>query len=156
MRFLFFFYFTWMLSNSFGQSLISSAGGHGVSGNGTLGWSLGEMIIETAAGSNSVLTQGFQQPADSTLAINSLELSDFQVYPNPFSDILHIQLWSEHDGVNLLLFDLSGKILLQRTLEKIGETTFSINLSHLSAGSYVIQIIEHESAYSRNSLILKQ
>lgn len=57
----------------------------------------------------------------------------FHIYPNPSSEKIYID--AEQDGT-LLLMDVSGKILLQSTLEAQKQ---GIDLSHLPEGVYILQ-----------------
>ena len=60
------------------------------------------------------------------------------IYPNPAKDILFVTLAnsSSNDGVNVIIKDLSGRIVKTMVLTKDGQ----INVSELAKGSYIIQI----------------
>jgi len=48
--------------NAFAQQVVATAGGYFEGENISLSWTLGEPVIETFAGDDIILTQGFQQP----------------------------------------------------------------------------------------------
>lgn len=63
----------------------------------------------------------------------SSTLSDFSVYPNPFSDLITIQ--SEKIISTIEIYDLTGKKFLS---EKISSSNYSTNLSLLDHGIYLL------------------
>ena len=64
--------------------------------------------------------------------------SGFELYPNPTNDILNIKSKSvDFDNAQVELYDLSGKLLLNNTLQ---ENTLRIDVSGLASGFYIIKI----------------
>jgi hypothetical protein len=53
-----------------GQSVVSSSGGLHQNAQGTIGWTLGETIINTHTSNNAVITQGFQQGNQINVTLN--------------------------------------------------------------------------------------
>ncbi len=54
--------FTVIAANVEAQQVISTSGGHYQTENISMSWTVGEPVIETFAGTDVILTQGFQQP----------------------------------------------------------------------------------------------
>lgn len=73
--------------------------------------------------------------------ITPIEADDFElisnVYPNPVTDILTIELHEGTTAVPYYLLDLHGKIMLQGQL--LGSSN-KVDMSHLSAGIFVLTI----------------
>ncbi len=63
------------------------------------------------------------------------DISDIAVYPNPASDRFYLSNVSQV-GSKISLFEIGGKM----KLENVNFTTDGINISALSAGSYMIRI----------------
>lgn len=61
------------------------------------------------------------------------------IFPNPAHDNINIQLPEEVSGVTARLTDLSGKTVLVHKATHAG-TNFSLNLSELPAGMYILQL----------------
>lgn len=74
-------------------------------------------------------------------SISSLKVSNVVVYPNPAVNTIHIKT-SENQTLNLMgLYSLSGKIL-RTTKDK------SMNVSDISAGTYIIKVTLNEGIVS--------
>ncbi|RLD52898.1 MAG: hypothetical protein DRJ05_17015, partial [Bacteroidetes bacterium] len=64
-------------------------------------------------------------------------ISDFSIFPNPGSDCLNIN--SAKKDLQIRLFDLSGKLVLEKGFEK----SVSLNTSQLPKGVYSYQILQN-------------
>ncbi len=85
---------------------------------------------------------------------NALADGEISVYPNPSKNTLNIKIASSgNDKLKLLVTDMSGKILLTKpTLVSNGETIIQLNVSHLSAGTYLLKLM---SADNNEKAIMK-
>ena len=73
------------IANLQAQSVLSSGGRTFASSEGTMDWTLGEVITETYQQDPGYLTQGFHQTfSDSDMGPN------IEVYPNPTPDFLNV------------------------------------------------------------------
>lgn len=68
-----------------------------------------------------------------TLSITDTEVIDLKVYPNPATDVLHIESNTIIDKVEL--YDLAGKLVLSKT-----NSTDLLNVSQLKSGLYVLKV----------------
>ncbi|GEM_PF-4561815 len=68
-----------------------------------------------------------------------LESPTLNVYPNPASDVVHVQLPQSVSGAKLSIRDMSGKVVQERILHS-NEIT-PININKLESGIYILQII---------------
>ena len=63
-----------------------------------------------------------------------------RIYPNPIQDLWQVELLEEGEAV-LEIYDMQGRRLLQQPLE--GATTHRFNGSDLSAGTYLVRILQN-------------
>jgi hypothetical protein len=61
-----------------------------------------------------------------------------QIFPNPVRDVLNLQVLGEHKNGLIQIFDLSGKKVQEQKIFIAGNTTRSIDISHLPNGIYNI------------------
>ncbi|HPA30530.1 MAG TPA: T9SS type A sorting domain-containing protein, partial [Bacteroidia bacterium] len=69
--------------------------------------------------------------------------TDFTMYPNPASDIVNIEFWSDKDGVqkDLKVLDLSGRtVMVQKIHTIIGRQSVQISLAQFAKGVYMIEL----------------
>lgn len=71
------------------------------------------------------------------VSTGELESSDFQVYPNPVIDQLNLSGMRPGEFQQIILSDLSGRILIQ---EDYNAGTFSMQLDQLSPGIYILSV----------------
>lgn len=161
MKFKFYFVFVLLWScnlnaQSTNLSVISSAGGTYKSNNLQLDWTIGELLTNTLNGSHLRITEGFHQPEYSVTSIGEISHKiKANIYPNPYSDILNIEVDLEKsEEVVLKLFDSSGKLLWHKNFSgvKIKETK---NLSPLPVGNYFLSFMINENQTTETFKIQK-
>ena len=91
-----------------------------------------------ASQSNTCLTEGCGNLL-STSNINSTSLH-FQCFPNPASDVVYINSSQKMESGELKIFDISGKMVLQKEVSKLDGENIEIDISNLGAGTYLIQV----------------
>lgn len=121
--------------------VISTAGGVAENSNGSVSWTLGETVVGSLEGSNTTISQGFQQGnLEVTTGIETSPGVEIQtrVYPNPVKDILNVEIENqENTGLNFALYDIEGKLLKEGIVES---PSFTINLGGYPAGQYILQV----------------
>lgn len=65
---------------------------------------------------------------------------DILISPNPTSGLFTIQLPNNAEQITYQLFDVTGKLVQQKTLNTIGENTVNVDISNLSPGTYLINL----------------
>jgi len=65
---------------------------------------------------------------------------DILISPNPTSGLFTIQLPNNTEQITYQLFDVTGKLVQQKTLNTIGENTVNVDISNLSPGTYLINL----------------
>ena len=80
--------------------------------------------------------------ASFTLSINEIEDRDLTIYPNPVHDTLNIQVSSSDNIKYIVVFDTTGKHMLERKLNP----SHSVNFNKLKNGLYFIKIVLDDNA----------
>lgn len=79
------------------------------------------------------------------------------VYPNPFSSSLTLEMLGQHDGVckiNVLATD--GRVVASTTFDSALATKTNIDLAHLPAALYYLQVFDAQGAVLHQQKIIKQ
>jgi hypothetical protein len=124
------------------QQVISTAGNTLGNENGSISFTIGEGVAQTLSKGDKTITQGFQQANLTVKMVNELKDLDFSIsaFPNPTEDLLTLKLTKEDvSGLQYILFDINGKLLLQKNLET-NQTV--INVHQLSKGFYILKVQE--------------
>lgn len=85
---------------------------------------------------------------NTTAPIPTTIVRSLEVFPNPATDVLHIQTTQVFDNPPLIrIADLHGHLLYEENGSAItyGEVTYDIPVSHLPAGVYVVMVISDEA-----------
>lgn len=133
---------------SFAQSIapqsVNSAGAKMTQANGSLSFTVGELVVLTQTDSQgNSLGGGFT--AGATLTTVSIQESDaavldVKVFPNPTSDLLNIQInYSTLEQVFVTICDLQGKELYSGIYAAMSNT-IGINTASYSSGVYILAI----------------
>jgi hypothetical protein len=97
----------------------------------------------------------FRYPYDIYVGVPQIveNKDNWQVYPNPASTIVNLQCEGQTKAANILMFDISGRMVLNKTILSEG----SIDVSALSNGVYFISIeVEGLKSRSFRKLILSK
>jgi hypothetical protein len=126
------------------KQIVATAGTTMSTASYKLTFSIGEPLIGTI---NNTLTvdQGFLAAAssNSTLSIEDQILSNaIKVYPNPVTDKLHIDLKNISGTVRVNIYNMTGKLLVNKNLNTQQN---NLHLGNLSNGIYLVNL--HFSDY---------
>lgn len=77
-----------------------------------------------------------------TVGMNSFSRNDFNVYPNPASNQVFVEI-NSNEAAMIQLFDLSGRIVKSKA---ITTTISEIDVNNLSSGTYIYHIRNNEGA----------
>ncbi|MBP7496235.1 MAG: T9SS type A sorting domain-containing protein [Bacteroidales bacterium] len=103
-----------------------------------------------------VENQCFSDVFNKLVLINSIKEktkdSFFTIYPNPASDFLNIKINTILPGkIYINIFDLSGKLnVLHFESVKLVNNNISLDISSLSAGDYIIEILSYKGDNTKN------
>jgi hypothetical protein len=93
-----------------------------------------------------------------TLGVDELISENIQasIYPNPFTDVLHISISSPQKTIAVLqIIDMAGKTIIQKNINVMnGKNEFIFDEFNFSNGLYIVQIKSNNVAWSNK--IMKQ
>ncbi|HHC81229.1 MAG TPA: T9SS type A sorting domain-containing protein [Flavobacteriia bacterium] len=79
------------------------------------------------------------ETALSTLAVNAFSEGSFKVYPNPFQERIQFQFTGEFTALQVSLFDLLGRKLLEKQVTKQHPL---LDVAGISKGIYILRIAQ--------------
>ena len=124
------------------QKSIHSSGGNANGSNGSVSYSVGQVVFHTQTGINGSVAQGVQQPYEISVVTETenggnISLS-VKVYPNPVDNLLLLKV--ENDqwvALSFQIYDMQGKVL---KTEKIRTTEIQIDMSTYIPASYILKV----------------
>lgn len=139
------------------MQVLASGGAYGETAGGySLSSTISEYATETISGDVSTLTQGFQQPQKVEViiidALESLKPAAIQVFPNPATSLLNIQLHTAAP-LQLRLTDNSGKEVYQ---EVISTFPFELDLSGFADGFYFLELEDQAGTHWVEKVVLSR
>ena len=143
------------MAQSITPEVIASAGEHYDNGTVQLSWTLGEVVIDTYDNGTNILTQGFHQ---TQLTVTSIEedLADIRInlYPNPTSEFLNIDLGNNEKDINLQLYDMTGR-LVHKDVINAYDTKYVLPMQTVATGKYLIQMQSEDGKMNTTHQIIK-
>ncbi len=124
------------IGQSLSPQLVSSAGKEFSDGAVYLSWSLGELSIVTYDLGNPILTQGFHQPEILPGSITE-QFFQWNVYPNPASELVFVEINGLQLPERIELFDAQGKLVFQGAMST---SKMSIPVANLEDGIYFLRL----------------
>ena len=127
------------------QEATSATGGNASGGNGSVSYTVGQVVYTTNTNTAGTVSQGVQQPYE-IFIITSIEEAkgitlQCSAYPNPTSDFLTLKVENvELSTFIFQLYDVSGKLLENKKIES-NET--SIFMKNLVPSNYFLKILEN-------------
>jgi len=125
--------------NLYSQSNTVSAGGDAEGDNGSVSYSIGQVVYTSAQGSNGNVNQGVQQPYDVGVIIGIEEIGiSLSVFPNPTAGLLTLTVADEDASLlSYQLFDASGRMV---DAKNNLNSTNSISLDRYATGVYTLSV----------------
>ena len=143
------------MAQSVTPEVIASAGDHFQNSSVQLSWTLGEVMIDTYDNGTNILTQGFHQ---TELTVTSIEetLSDVRMnlFPNPTSEYLNIELGNNEKDINLQLYDMSGKLIHQDVINAY-DTKYVLPMQSVATGKYLVQMQSEDGKLNTTHQVVK-
>jgi hypothetical protein len=123
----------------YSQSNTVSAGGDAEGDNGSISYSIGQVVYTSAQGSNGNVNQGVQQPYDVGVVTGIEEAGiNLSVFPNPTAGMLTLNVAGEDASLlSYQLFDGSGRLIDSNN--KLNSTT-TISLETYATGVYTLSV----------------
>lgn len=88
-------------------------------------------------------TSEFSNWHDSQVTVNEPQIARFRAWPNPTSDLLHLEIFEENilQNAEIQLFDVNGRKMLAQPLS----ASSILDISTIAPGLYFIQIIDNQN-----------
>jgi hypothetical protein len=120
------------------------------------GYAVGDIIPNTASiyfdFNPAIVTNMFQTEFVAVLESESFLTDEFAVYPNPTSSILNIQSKLSATISEVNVYDVLGKLLLNK---KIAVSVTEIDMTNYSPGLYLLEIVSENNQKSIHKIIKK-
>ena len=145
---------------AFAQSAIVPLGGDAQGSTGSVSYTVGQVVTQTAANSNGSISvaEGVQQPYEiQTVGVNDYPMITLnaKVYPNPTENMAQLELNGFElpaDGLQANLFNSKGK-LLQRIPVTSDVTEFHIG--QYATGTYYLELRHGEQSVKTFKVVRK-
>lgn len=124
------------------QEAVIAAGGDASGSEGTVAYSVGQLVYTTYTGTVGTAAQGVQQAFEISVVSSLKGIKDITLtvsaYPNPTTDFLNLKVENfNNQNLSYQLFDISGKLLETKKME--GDQT-KIGMSNLPHAAYFIKV----------------
>jgi Secretion system C-terminal sorting domain len=128
---------------SMAQSNVTATGGEATGVGGSVSYSVGQIDYINSSGSNGSISQGVQQPYEFFLVgMSEIGILSLNLYPNPTSEFVILELDAVKDNLVFQLFDLKGKLIRS---ESITESKTHIQMGNLASGEYQLSILHNNN-----------
>lgn len=134
-----------LLGQSLEREVIASSGTFFSGNNASIEWTQGEAAIATLNNPSTILTQGFHQTKLTVTAIEPSDsdeiFTDYQinVFPNPVSDRIFVEVAGGLEPVRTAITDMSGKSIHFKTEMEMGQR-YEFPMDQLADGMYFVRI----------------
>lgn len=129
------------------QEVVIAAGGDSSSIEGTVAFSVGQIVYTTNTAKNGSVAQGVQQAFEISVIPepDQEEVVDINItvsaYPNPTTDFLNLKVQNYNiTNMSYQLFDMSGKLL---ETKKLKDDLTRIGMNNLAAAMYFVNVIQN-------------
>lgn len=121
----------------FAQEVVSTQGESYANANGSIDFTIGEVMINTGTDGTNNLTQGFHQTNWNFVGLYNYALNfEAIIFPNPTEDIMNIRT-STFENITYRLYDAMGKLVLYG---KLSAKETPIQVSQLATGCYSLTL----------------
>ena len=135
------------------KSSISSGGNLSMVNNTRVIFSIGETAVQENTQGSTHVSEGFIGPdlRQSLGITDEVLFSDFKVFPNPSTDIIHINFTQSSD-YTMQISDMNGKILLVKNTNQPDNT---LDISSLARGMYLL-LLKDTAKHAYNILKIEK
>ena len=141
---------------SIAPAVYASSGTVYSSANAQISWTAGEALVSSRNAGNSALTEGFQQPTLTVVAIGeALPELHLEVFPNPTQEHLTLQFPEASKGAYTAeLYNVAGQRLQEKAIPT-GANQASIDLTQVADGHYYLRVTNHTRQVSQTFKVQK-
>ena len=143
LRLLLFSLLSLLIVNSSAQVVIATQGNSTSNSDGSLDYTIGEVVITFGTDGFNDLTQGFHQTTLKLVTVEDLQVDLLlDIYPNPATEQINIHLENFEPGYSFKLYDALGKLLLTEPLLSSNKV---IPFNSYSTGLYFLVFTKGEN-----------
>ncbi|WP_366186311.1 T9SS type A sorting domain-containing protein [Flavobacterium ovatum] len=150
MRYLILLFYSSFYGQQLHHQMLSSQGSTTTLSNGMIvKQTIGQQTVSGTSKKEYVVLQGFQQGYWSKLISSSINKNNIIVrtYPNPFVDLVHLQLSKKIDEeVTVSIFDTSGHLIFQVKKKPI-DMIVTLNLDFLPGSVFLVRLDNSQLNY---------
>jgi len=130
--------------------------------NGSVNYTIGQVVYSTHSTTNMNVTEGVQQPYEisETIGIEDKDLTllSISAFPNPTINFLKLKIddsaTSSLKKMKYELFDINGKLIKQEIIQK-GIKTFLIDMSNCTSSTYLLRVLNENKSIKEFKIIKK-
>lgn len=130
--------------------------------NGSVNYTIGQVVYSTHSTTNMNVTEGVQQPYEisETIGIEDKDLTllSISAFPNPTANFLKLKIddsaTSSLKEMKYELFDINGKLIKQEIIQE-GIKTFLIDMSNCTSSTYLLRILNENKSIKEFKIIKK-
>jgi hypothetical protein len=129
-----------------GQENIPAAGGDVIGTEGSVSYSIGQVVYTIKKGINGFVVEGVQQPYEISVLVGIEPARNTNlictVYPNPTNDLLTLEVdIADNENLFYQLYDMLGKLLVSKNL--IDKKTI-ISMANLAPATYFLKVTDNQ------------
>ena len=92
--------------------------------------------------------------AENSMVVNEVDRKLFKIYPNPANDLFIVEIdHAAYPEFTIQLLNAEGKKIL--TKECIGEDKYTVNVSSVNSGLYMVRLVTDEKTINRILMIAR-
>ena len=88
-----------------------------------------------------------------SLPTDSFEFNEVGVYPNPNNGTFNIQFTPSSEKINVVVFDLRGRVIFDKQYQNNGLFNESIQLNNVESGIYLVRIQDGSRKIAKKIII---
>ncbi len=139
----------------YSQEAIPASGGE-ATGNGTVSYSVSQVVYTINTGSNGSVSQGVQQSIE-ILILSNPELIALTLtavtYPNPTTDYVVLMLKDSNlTDLSYAMYDVQGRVISKGEIQQ--EAT-QITMQNLAVGAYILKVSQRNQGIKTFRIIKK-
>lgn len=124
-----------------GQETIPATGGNTTGSEGSVSYTIGQVMYQTLSGTTCTVAQGVQQPFEISIVKENSENTSFEitVYPNPTTGLITLVIRPfSNENLRFQLISFKGIILMDKKVES--EET-EISMEKYSPSIYLLKVL---------------
>ena len=130
------------------QNTVPASGGEASGNDGSVSYTVGQLLFSLHTGTNGSVAEGVQQPFEISVVVGIDQARgitlNYKAYPNPAIDLLTLEVDKLDDkDLYYQLYDATGKILVSK---KLVEIRTLIPMKELSPSTYFLKITDNKTS----------